>query len=50
MTKAEIEFELAQCEKELEYQVGHTRIAYLQERIAELETELKHLEADKELS
>lgn len=33
--------ELEELEKELEYQVNHKRIAFLQEQIIEIEVELK---------
>lgn len=33
--------ELAELERELDWQVNHKRIAYLQKRIAEIEAELK---------
>lgn len=37
----ELQAELEELEKELEWQVSHKRLAYLRERIEEIETELK---------
>lgn len=40
-TKEELLDSLARYEEELEYQVNHKRIAFLQEQIIEIEVELK---------
>ena len=44
----ELKTELAELEHELDYQVSHKRIAWLQENIAEIEAELKKRDAARE--
>lgn len=39
----DLKAELSRCEAELEYQVSHKRIAALQQRISEIETEIENI-------